>query len=411
MSRAFLLNNFVFSTLVKWISIIFLFCVLTGFSQDLEGKWIGITTQEPNREFYFEINIIHDGGKNYHGTTIIKEEESGNYGVIKYTATFEQDKFIFQESEITTEDKSKEDGYWKSNNFNWCIKSGELDFVNDSKQFKLIGPWKAPGTCKPGTISVVKKDDKQDKKETLSDCLGNPKSADFLYGMWSGIFHQYSCNIDNTYPMFLLIDKVEGLRFSGAFIWPANGYHSDSRSTLEGEIKNGEIFIYEDEIISGSGLVLNGIYECNIVNCDEMGGIWYLRKYQSGGCNQPHVLKDGGNMNLKHYEIPTIYFDHESKELSKKSIEDLNDFASFMKKFENLKIELDGHTDNTGSNAFNLILSNERSEVVRDYLISKGISGKRLSIKHFAQTKPVASNDNEDGKALNRRTEIVVIKK
>lgn len=397
---------------MKWISILVFLLSFASLAQDLAGKWIGVTTQEPNREFYFEINVLHDGGNQYHGTTVIKEEQSGNYGVIKYTATFDNNVFTFKESAITHEDKSKEDGYWRSNNFNWCIKEGQLKLTESKDELVLNGPWtSSTGTCKPGGIRVSKNIEPHESNKELEDCLGSPKSADFLYGMWSGVFNQYSCNIDNSYKMFLLIDEIDGLKFSGAFIWPSNGYHTDSRSTLEGEIKNGKIYLYEDNIISGSGLVLNGIYEAKIISCDEIAGIWYLRKYQPGGCNQPHVLKDGGNFNLDHYKIPTVYFEHKSKELSKKSVQDLTDFADFMKKFNNLKIELDGHTDNTGSNAFNLILSNERSIVVRDFLISKGISSSRISIKHFAQTKPAESNDTDKGRALNRRTEIVVIKK
>ena len=229
--------------------------------------------------------------------------------------------------------------------------------------------------------------------------------------MWTGKFKQYSCNIDDTFNMILLIDKVDGLKFSGAFIWPANGYNSDSRSTLDGEIKNGKIYLYERELISGGGLVLNGIYECSMKNCDEMGGFWYLKKYQSGGCNQPNVLKDGGHYDLSHYKMPTIYFDHNSSEFRQKTIDDLNELAKFMKTFKNLKIELGGHTDNTGSNARNLILSNERSKKVMDYLIKKGISKYRLSSKYYAQTSPAESNETEKGQELNRRTEIKVIVK
>ena len=72
-------------------------------------------------------------------------------------------------------------------------------------------------------------------------------------------------------------------------------------------------------------------------------------------------------------------------------------------------MELAGHTDNVGSDAYNLKLSQERAEVVRQALIAKGIDGARLTAKGYGATNPIHPNDTEEHRALNRRTELVIL--
>ena len=76
-----------------------------------------------------------------------------------------------------------------------------------------------------------------------------------------------------------------------------------------------------------------------------------------------------------------------------------------------VKIEISGHTDNVGKPADNLALSNSRAKSVVNYLISKGIAAQRLVAKGYGETKPMADNKTEEGKAKNRRTELKVISK
>jgi outer membrane protein OmpA-like peptidoglycan-associated protein len=74
-----------------------------------------------------------------------------------------------------------------------------------------------------------------------------------------------------------------------------------------------------------------------------------------------------------------------------------------------IKVQVSGHTDNVGSPADNLKLSNNRAKAVVDYLVSKGIDIKRLTWKGYGETKPVADNKTEEGRALNRRTEFTIV--
>jgi outer membrane protein OmpA-like peptidoglycan-associated protein len=72
------------------------------------------------------------------------------------------------------------------------------------------------------------------------------------------------------------------------------------------------------------------------------------------------------------------------------------------------KIEVEGYTDSQGGRAFNERLSTERAEAVRDYLIKHGIAGDRITATGFGPDKPIADNGTAEGRANNRRVEIVV---
>ena len=82
---------------------------------------------------------------------------------------------------------------------------------------------------------------------------------------------------------------------------------------------------------------------------------------------------------------------------------------SFLKENPSLRIEISGHTDNQGKPADNLVLSNNRSKAVVSYLVGKGINPQRLTAKGYGETKPVADNKIEEGRSLNRRTEMRVV--
>lgn len=89
----------------------------------------------------------------------------------------------------------------------------------------------------------------------------------------------------------------------------------------------------------------------------------------------------------------------------------LDILMEFMKNRQNVTIMIEGHTDNIGSHAVNDRLSLVRANVVRDYLIEKGINPKRIKTTGYGERRPIASNDTEFGRKLNRRTEIVIISK
>ena len=74
-----------------------------------------------------------------------------------------------------------------------------------------------------------------------------------------------------------------------------------------------------------------------------------------------------------------------------------------------LKIQIEGHTDNRGRKEANKKLSLDRAFKVREYLLNKGIAGDRIKFKGYGDTRPVVTNDNEENRKLNRRVEYKIL--
>lgn len=91
------------------------------------------------------------------------------------------------------------------------------------------------------------------------------------------------------------------------------------------------------------------------------------------------------------------------------SYSELNRLVDLLQKVPTLKIELSGHTDNTGSESLNKKLSQERADAVKAYLVGKGIAASRLTAVGYGSDRPVAGNDSADGRQQNRRTEYEII--
>lgn len=108
-------------------------------------------------------------------------------------------------------------------------------------------------------------------------------------------------------------------------------------------------------------------------------------------------------------ELKNIFFDVDKWDLKPESKAELDQLITFLTNNPSLKIELSGHTDNSGDKKANLILSNNRAQSVYNYLINTGkIAATRLSYKGYGDTKPKVPNDSAENKAKNRRTEFRV---
>jgi outer membrane protein OmpA-like peptidoglycan-associated protein len=105
-----------------------------------------------------------------------------------------------------------------------------------------------------------------------------------------------------------------------------------------------------------------------------------------------------------------IYFDTGSDRLRPESTPTLKEIGAMLTEHPELKLVIEGHTDNSGAAAANLTLSQQRAEAVRQHLIANGIAGTRLTAQGLGQTKPVAPNTTAEGKQQNRRVELVQVK-
>jgi outer membrane protein OmpA-like peptidoglycan-associated protein/tetratricopeptide (TPR) repeat protein len=110
-----------------------------------------------------------------------------------------------------------------------------------------------------------------------------------------------------------------------------------------------------------------------------------------------------------HYRLHNIYFSFNSADILPSSQKVLDEFIVFLNDHPTMSISIEGHTDNVGSDAFNLILSENRAKAVYNYLIINGIDASRLQYKGFGKSSPIATNETEEGRAMNRRTEFVIL--
>lgn len=113
----------------------------------------------------------------------------------------------------------------------------------------------------------------------------------------------------------------------------------------------------------------------------------------------------------KPYRLKDIYYEYDSDQLTAQSKLIIEEFVEFLKENPRIRVAIHGHTDNIGGMEYNKDLSQRRSKSVYDYLVSKGIASNRLSFAGFGFSKPVSTNDTDEGRALNRRTEFVITHK
>ncbi len=106
-----------------------------------------------------------------------------------------------------------------------------------------------------------------------------------------------------------------------------------------------------------------------------------------------------------------INFEFDSAKIKEDSEIKLDEAAGTLEANPSIKVSIEGHTCSTGSEEYNLGLSKRRADAVKDYLISKGIAGERLSTVGKGEEDPIAPNDTQEGRSKNRRIEFVVIAK
>jgi outer membrane protein OmpA-like peptidoglycan-associated protein len=103
-----------------------------------------------------------------------------------------------------------------------------------------------------------------------------------------------------------------------------------------------------------------------------------------------------------------ILFGFDQADLSTEAKSNLDQLVKVLNEYPDTDIELQGHTDSRGSEAYNQTLSERRAGAVSSYLASRGINNTRLSTKGFGETMPKYDNDSEEGRAQNRRVEFLI---
>jgi outer membrane protein OmpA-like peptidoglycan-associated protein len=103
-----------------------------------------------------------------------------------------------------------------------------------------------------------------------------------------------------------------------------------------------------------------------------------------------------------------VLFGFDKSDLSSAAQNNLNELTQILAKYPDTNIEIQGHTDSDGTDAYNRRLSERRASAVANYLREKGVASGRIITKGFGETAPKYTNDNEDGKSQNRRVEFLI---
>jgi len=103
-----------------------------------------------------------------------------------------------------------------------------------------------------------------------------------------------------------------------------------------------------------------------------------------------------------------VLFETGNAELRGGTPQNLDRLAAFLNRFETRTVQIEGHTDSVGSDSYNMVLSGQRADSVRDYLVQNGVVSSRIATSGMGEVSPIASNDTVTGRQQNRRVEVII---
>jgi outer membrane protein OmpA-like peptidoglycan-associated protein len=144
-------------------------------------------------------------------------------------------------------------------------------------------------------------------------------------------------------------------------------------------------------LVVGTILVLAGV-----------GAYFYFRrKPKPQPQPQPNILQDA---------FDNLNFDFGKATIRESSFSSLDTLAQTLIDAKNWKLDIAGHTDDKGSDEYNLKLSQNRANAVKDYLVKKGVNAETITAQGFGESKPIVPNDNDSNRERNRRVEFKITK-
>lgn len=180
------------------------------------------------------------------------------------------------------------------------------------------------------------------------------------------------------------------------------------------DVETGEVVARTNSGMDGDFLVALPFNRKYALNASKKGYLFYSghfdltdgSAYAGGKKLEVPLLKISEGQTLV---LNNIFFDTDKFNLRDESKVELNKLIQFLEANATVKIEIGGHTDNQGSAAHNQTLSENRAQAVRAFLLEAGVDASRLSAKGYGASKPVSSNDIDEGRAKNRRTELKIV--
>jgi outer membrane protein OmpA-like peptidoglycan-associated protein len=234
------------------------------------------------------------------------------------------------------------------------------------------------------------------------EAYGQPLSGTVVQAPLSGLF--------KTNYGLLQFDQagntVKGCYYEGAGVLNGN---TDGRVVqFEWRQDHGQKVGTALMILSSKGDFINGFWYQN----GSLMGSWFGERAKAGETTSCKIDSTGsaiqtGIMENGRSITYGIHFDYDSDKIKPDSEPTLNEVLTLLQKEPNLSLEIGGHTDTEGADAYNLDLSQRRAQSVVNWLLAKGIAPARLTAKGYGKTKPVSDNLTPEGRALNRRVELV----
>lgn len=179
------------------------------------------------------------------------------------------------------------------------------------------------------------------------------------------------------------------------------------------DIKTGELVSKLQTDEDGNYLVTLPVGKDYAFNVNRKGYLFYSENYNISSTAPDSTFQ--ADIPLQpieanaHIILKNVFFDTKKTELKPESITELDNVVKLMNQNPAIRIRITGYTDNIGKPADNLILSKGRAVAVVNYLLGKGIRNERLSFMGMGESHPVADNNTDEERALNRRTELIIV--
>ncbi len=229
----------------------------------------------------------------------------------------------------------------------------------------------------------------------------------YLVSSWPALRAQISAtNRPVTVFTIRAVDEKSGQEIPASFRVLLHSINQKSEGSNKAGGDNFQVNMYSSDTVTVE-TTAEGYFtleEMLLVSCDTCGFYQYTALMEK---KMDSVFTDLKVNDI--VKLDRIYFDQSKYELRSESRDQLEKLYRTLRDNPKLKIEIDGHTDNVGDPRLNQLLSENRAKVIYTYLLRKDIASARLKHRGYGATRPVAPNDSEENKALNRRVEFIVL--
>lgn len=351
-----------------------------AYAQDISGKWVGVLRQNPGgltAEYYFEMNLKQRGDI-ITGTSFIAMGKSREItGLMSIRGTFDGTYFYYKDIKVLNQKGLADEA-------DWCIKKCTFQFSEVDGNYVFTGHWTGNsrfGYCSPGTIKVAKKaPDKPTEAIVHAKDSTNTEESEAV--KTEKTLTKVTISTFDDEGHLLPTELVISEKGMGHQKITSTGKHTTE--LLAGTYHlSAKALGYYDE---AKDIELTATDRTLEVSCT-------LKKIRAGDS----------------FEIANLQFERSKATISQDSEDTLNKLLAFMKANTKVKIRINGHTDNVGSNYLNRVLSFNRANAVVSYLVRHGIRKDRLTAKGFGSSVPIADNKTPEGRVKNRRVEFEIL--